>query len=88
MINPLSGRCMLACCVLLSVVGFLPLDLHAEPATSTVSREATSAGGRTQAARLPWRRVPAGSILLKDLNSGTTLYQFQSERRLSPASLT
>jgi D-alanyl-D-alanine carboxypeptidase (penicillin-binding protein 5/6) len=37
---------------------------------------------------LPWRRVPAHSILLKELKSGTTLYQFESERRLSPASLT
>jgi D-alanyl-D-alanine carboxypeptidase (penicillin-binding protein 5/6) len=32
--------------------------------------------------------VPAHSILLKDLKSGTTLYQFEPNRRMSPASLT
>lgn len=37
---------------------------------------------------LRWRRVPAHSILLKELKTGTTLYQFESEKRLSPASLT
>lgn len=37
---------------------------------------------------LRWRQVPAHSILLKELKTGTTLYQFESEKRLSPASLT
>lgn len=37
---------------------------------------------------LRWRHVPAHSILLKELKTGTTLYQFESEKRLSPASLT
>ena len=37
---------------------------------------------------LPWRIVPAHSILLKDLRSGRTLYEHESEKRLSPASLT
>jgi D-alanyl-D-alanine carboxypeptidase (penicillin-binding protein 5/6) len=37
---------------------------------------------------LPWRRVPAHSILLKELNSGRVLYQHESGKRLSPASLT
>ena len=37
---------------------------------------------------LPWRRVPAHSILLKELNSGRVLYQHDSGKRLSPASLT
>jgi len=36
----------------------------------------------------PWRRVPAHSILLKELNSGRVLYQHESDKRLSPASLT
>jgi D-alanyl-D-alanine carboxypeptidase (penicillin-binding protein 5/6) len=35
-----------------------------------------------------WHRSPASAVLLKDLTTGRTLYQFQSERRLSPASLT
>jgi D-alanyl-D-alanine carboxypeptidase (penicillin-binding protein 5/6) len=37
---------------------------------------------------LPWGRVPAHSILLKELNSGRVLYQHESDKRLSPASLT
>jgi D-alanyl-D-alanine carboxypeptidase (penicillin-binding protein 5/6) len=37
---------------------------------------------------LPWRRVPAHSILLKELNTGRVLYEHDSGKRLSPASLT
>lgn len=37
---------------------------------------------------LPWRRVPAHSILLKELNTGRVLYEHESAKRLSPASLT
>ncbi len=37
---------------------------------------------------LPWRRVPAHSVLLKDLRSGRVLYEHEPEKRLSPASLT
>ena len=37
---------------------------------------------------LPWRTVPAHSILLKELRSGRILYEHESEKRLSPASLT
>jgi len=37
---------------------------------------------------LPWRKVPAHSILLKDLNSGRILYEHDPGKRLSPASLT
>ncbi len=33
-------------------------------------------------------RSPAHGILLKDLTTGRTLYEFQADRRLSPASLT
>jgi serine-type D-Ala-D-Ala carboxypeptidase (penicillin-binding protein 5/6) len=36
----------------------------------------------------PWRIVPAHSILLKELRSGRVLYEHESEKRLSPASLT
>lgn len=50
----------------------------------TVSEEIT--GQESQA--LPWRRVPAHSILLKELNSGRVLYEHESGKRLSPASLT
>ncbi|MGE3153348.1 MAG: D-alanyl-D-alanine carboxypeptidase family protein [Nitrospiraceae bacterium] len=37
---------------------------------------------------LKWRHVPAHGILLKDMKSGQTLYQFRAGVRLSPASLT
>ncbi len=37
---------------------------------------------------LPWKRIPAHSILLKELKSGRVLYQYQADKRLSPASLT
>ncbi len=43
--------------------------------------------GRTADA-FPWRRVPAHSILLKELNSGRVLYEHEPGKRLSPASLT
>jgi D-alanyl-D-alanine carboxypeptidase (penicillin-binding protein 5/6) len=36
----------------------------------------------------PWRTVPAHSILLKELRSGRVLYEHESDKRLSPASLT
>lgn len=37
---------------------------------------------------LHWKRIPAHSILLKDLKSGRVLFQHKPEKRLSPASLT
>lgn len=37
---------------------------------------------------LPWKRIPAHSILLKDLRSGRILFEHEVEKRLSPASLT
>ncbi|HJT22109.1 MAG TPA: D-alanyl-D-alanine carboxypeptidase family protein [Nitrospira sp.] len=40
------------------------------------------------ASALPWRHVPAHSILLKELKSGRILYQHEAGKRLSPASLT
>ncbi len=37
---------------------------------------------------LPWRTVPAHSVLLKELRSGRVLYEYEPEKRMSPASLT
>jgi D-alanyl-D-alanine carboxypeptidase (penicillin-binding protein 5/6) len=37
---------------------------------------------------LPWRTVPAHSVLLKELRTGRVLYEYESEKRMSPASLT
>ena len=74
--------------VAVSAFFFTP-DLRAETTQSSVSRQGKPVVKTTQTAyRLPWRRVPAHSILLKELKSGTTLYQFESGRRMSPASLT
>lgn len=36
----------------------------------------------------PWKRMPAHSILLKELRSGRILFEHEIEKRLSPASLT
>ncbi|MCS6897784.1 MAG: serine hydrolase, partial [Nitrospira sp.] len=36
----------------------------------------------------PWKKVPAHSVLLKDLKSGRVLYEYEADKRLSPASLT
>ncbi len=37
---------------------------------------------------LHWKRIPAHSILLKELRSGRILFEHDTEKRLSPASLT
>jgi D-alanyl-D-alanine carboxypeptidase (penicillin-binding protein 5/6) len=37
---------------------------------------------------LHWKRIPAHSILLKELRSGRVLFEHDTEKRLSPASLT
>jgi D-alanyl-D-alanine carboxypeptidase (penicillin-binding protein 5/6) len=82
-------RRLLASVILASVPTFFPDTVQAETAQPLLSRPAKPVVKTAQAAyRLPWRQVPAHSILLKELKSGMTLYQFESERRLSPASLT
>lgn len=82
-------HCLLACVAIVSVPILFPGTLQAETAQPLLSRPAKPVVKTAQAAyRLPWRQVPAHSILLKELKSGMTLYQFESERRLSPASLT
>jgi len=77
------------CCICASATWF-PVPVKAESAAdSSLSRRTRHLAGSLQLPqRLPWRRVPAHSILLKELKTGKTLYQFESERRLSPASLT
>jgi serine-type D-Ala-D-Ala carboxypeptidase (penicillin-binding protein 5/6) len=37
---------------------------------------------------LPWKRIPAHSILLKELRTGRVLFEHDADKRLSPASLT
>ena len=76
-------------CICASTTWF-PVPLKAESDVDYSSSRGTRhlAGSLQLPQRLPWRRVPAHSILLKELKTGETLYQFESERRLSPASLT
>jgi len=67
------------------LVGLVPSTVEAKRASlSSKSNRASGIDGAT----LPWRRVPANSILLKELNSGRVLYEHESAKRLSPASLT
>ena len=80
----------LALCFMCISATWLPVPVKAESdADSSLSRRTRHLAGTIPLPqRLPWRRVPAHSILLKELKTGETLYQFESERRLSPASLT
>ncbi|MFQ5992792.1 MAG: D-alanyl-D-alanine carboxypeptidase family protein [Nitrospiraceae bacterium] len=65
-----------------------PSQAVAETASTTSTLTAPSSDAR--ATRIAFRRPNsrADSILLKDLVSGKTLYQYKADRRLSPASLT
>jgi D-alanyl-D-alanine carboxypeptidase (penicillin-binding protein 5/6) len=80
------GRPFLAAALLslgvVSLFSSAAVAAYAPPATQAVQR--VSIASQT----LPWRIVPAHSILLKELRSGRVLYEHESEKRLSPASLT
>lgn len=68
-----------------SLTAFMPSTASAQRERISASQAQTIvADGRS----LPWRKVPAHSILLKELNSGRVLYEHDSAKRLSPASLT
>ena len=71
-----------AACLLL----LIPATVHAKR-TSGKARPSLHTV-RDESQPLPWRRVPAHSILLKELNTGRVLYEHDSGKRLSPASLT
>lgn len=80
----------LACALLWSIMmlgaaGFMPAVADAKRSSAS-TRHDQIAGA--EGSVLLWRRVPAHSILLKELNSGRILYQHESGKRLSPASLT
>ena len=68
-----------------TVVFGLPLEVQAEYSHKHKRQVRTVS---TSGDRLPWRVAPAHSILLKELRSGRVLYQHESLKRLSPASLT
>lgn len=81
--------------ILLGSVG--PLNFLVTPSLSwadtKLSRPSLENSPGLIAGSTPFRtfrraRIPAESILLKDLSSGQILYAFEADRRLSPASLT
>ena len=68
-----------------SLAVFVPSRALAQKERNPASQsQIVAADGRS----LPWRKVPAHSILLKELNSGRVLYEHEPGKRLSPASLT
>jgi D-alanyl-D-alanine carboxypeptidase (penicillin-binding protein 5/6) len=71
--------------LLWSLIAFMPSTASAQRERIPASQARTVA---TDGHSLPWRKVPAHSILLKELNSGRVLYEHDSAKRLSPASLT
>ena len=83
-VPPLTAIAVLA--ALLAV--FAP----AHASTGTPATSLTSPAGFSDAIKpfrpIRVRRSLAHGILLKDLTTGRTLYEFQADRRLSPASLT
>jgi D-alanyl-D-alanine carboxypeptidase (penicillin-binding protein 5/6) len=71
--------------LIVGLASTMPASAEAKRSSvSSRSARVSSSDGTT----LPWRRVPAHSILLKELNSGRVLYEHESAKRLSPASLT
>lgn len=76
---------VLSCLMFLSIAVLVPSKAEAKRSTGKF-RPAHAV--REDGQSLPWRRVPAHSILLKELNSGRVLYEHESGKRLSPASLT
>lgn len=76
-------------CILIAAL-LVALSPTADAADSSLfsSRPARIAAPVASNHLLPWRRVPAHSVLLKDMKTGRTLYEFESTKRLSPASLT
>ncbi len=63
----------------------LPISVQASE--NLHSKRNGQTGGLSKHA-LPWKRVPAHSVLLKDLKTGRVLYEHEAGKRLSPASLT
>ncbi len=74
------------CMCVVFVLSFLSLPLASADAAYRGKHKVRTVSLAPQP--LPWRVVPAHSILLKELKSGRILYQHASEKRLSPASLT
>ena len=59
-----------------------------DPSTTTTLSPPATGGVVWHKGRRGAGRIPAHSILLKDLSTGRTLYEYQAQRRVPPASLT
>lgn len=81
------GLGTVVCMVIVTVLAVVSSAGYAADSSFRPSRASRIAASDTHG-YLPWRRVPAHSVLLKDLNTGRTLYEFEPTKRLSPASLT
>jgi D-alanyl-D-alanine carboxypeptidase (penicillin-binding protein 5/6) len=61
---------------------------HSSPLVSPPAQPVNLFDGSVPVGTARMHRTPAHGILLKDLTTGRTLYEFNADRRLSPASLT
>ena len=77
-----------ACILIAALLAALSPTADAADSSFPSSRPTQIAAPVANNHLLPWRRVPAHSVLLKDLKTGRTLYEFEPTKRLSPASLT
>lgn len=68
--------------------GLLLFSLDSASGMEKHSRSQASHPAGSSSHSLPWKRIPAHSILLKELRSGRILFEHDVEKRLSPASLT
>lgn len=85
-----SGKWNLYRGTFLLVVSFIWSALDPLTASAKVQRAADEAVRHVNYAphALHWKHIPAHSILLKELRSGRVLFEHDTEKRLSPASLT
>lgn len=64
-----------------------PQAVHARE-SARETRVSSSGASSLLPREFQWKKVPAHSVLLKDLKTGRVLYEYESAKRLSPASLT
>lgn len=83
-----GGRMGIGVCAIGIALCFAVGPVTSAHAVEKVHSKRKSQVGSTTRQALPWKRVPAHSVLLKDLKTGRVLYEHQAAKRLSPASLT
>jgi D-alanyl-D-alanine carboxypeptidase (penicillin-binding protein 5/6) len=72
----------------LCLLGWFPSTVSAKVIHHNIHSEEMIQDADVSRLVLPWRTVPAHSVLLKELRTGRVLYEYESEKRMSPASLT